>query len=369
MAAALALAERGRGRTAPNPNVGCLIVDQGRVVGRGWTQPGGRPHAEAMALDQAGTAARGATVYVTLEPCAHDSARGPACSALLVEAQVARVVIALGDPDARTDGAGIARLRQAGVEVETGVLAGGAARVMAGFLTRQALGRPQVTLKLATSLDGCIATASGESRWITGPEARAHAHLERARHEAILVGQGTVDADAPALDVRLPGLEGRSPRRVVLTRRSAPTLHRHPRERALGRIVPRTILEHAGHVQPGAGPSREPFSEPAPQEMGPRLRGDDREWEVIASPTDIAPLSGVDHLLVEGGAATAASFLAADLVDRLLLYRAPILIGGGMPALGDIGLASLAEAHGRWRLADARALGSDRLEVYERQRG
>ncbi|TPG16786.1 bifunctional diaminohydroxyphosphoribosylaminopyrimidine deaminase/5-amino-6-(5-phosphoribosylamino)uracil reductase RibD [Sphingomonas koreensis] len=324
MAAALALAERGRGRTAPNPNVGCLIVNQGRVVGRGWTQPGGRPHAEAMALDQAGTAACGATVYVTLEPCAHDSARGPACSALLAEAQVARVVIALGDPDARTDGAGIARLRQAGIEVETGVLAGGAARAMTGFLTRQALGRPQVTLKLATSLDGCIALASGESRWITGPEARAHAHLERARHEAILVGRGTVEADAPVLDVRLPGLEGRSPRRLVLTRRSAPTFYRH---------------------------------------------GDEDRWEVVDSPQVIASLSGVDHLLVEGGAATAASFLAADLVDRLLLYRAPILIGGGTPALGDIGLANLAEAHGRWRLADARALGSDRLEVYERQRG
>jgi diaminohydroxyphosphoribosylaminopyrimidine deaminase/5-amino-6-(5-phosphoribosylamino)uracil reductase len=317
MAAALALSERGRGRTAPNPNVGCVIVKEGRVVGRGWTQPGGRPHAEAMALAQAGAAGRGATAYVTLEPCAHRSARGPACSLALVEAGVARVVIALGDPDPRTDGAGIARLEAAGIAVTRGVLADEARQAMAGFLTRQALGRPQVTLKLATSLDGCIALADGESRWITGPEARAHAHLERARHEAILVGRGTFEADAPKLDVRLPGLEGRRPRPILLSSR-----HAH-----------------------GSG-------------------GD--SWGSIGAPDQIASLHDVDHLLVEGGARTAASFLAADLVDRLLLYRAPILIGGGKPALGDIGLTDLSAAHGRWRLADARSLGSDRLEVYLR---
>ncbi len=318
MGAALALAERGRGRTAPNPNVGCVIVREGHVVGRGWTQPGGRPHAEAMALMQAGEKSRGATVYVTLEPCAHRSRRGPACSMLLAEAGVARVVMALGDPDPRTDGAGVARLSEIGIDVTTGVRAEEARRAMAGFLTRQTLGRPHVTLKLATSLDGCIALASGESRWITGPEARAHAHLERERHEAILVGRGTVEADAPRLDVRLAGLEDRSPRRIMLS-------SRHPGE-----------------------------------------SGGDEGWLVIDSPDAITALTGIDHLLVEGGAATASAFLAADLVDRLLLYRAPIMIGGGTPALRDIGLDSLAEAHGRWRLADARALGSDRLEVYER---
>jgi len=315
MAAALALSTRGRGRTQPNPNVGCVIVSDGRVVGRGWTQPGGRPHAEAVALAEAGAAARGATAYVTLEPCAHEGGRGPACAGLLIAAGVARVVAALRDPDPRTDGAGLARLEAAGIAVATGVLADEARRAMAGFLTRRALGRPQVTLKLATSLDGCIALASGESRWITGPEARAHAHLERARHEAILVGRGTFEADAPRLDVRLPGLEARRPRRVLLSSRQD--------------------RDHDG-------------------------------WEAIASPQAVAGLVGVDHLLVEGGAATAAAFVAADLVDRLLLYRAPILIGGGRPALADIGLASLADAHGRWRLADARALGSDRIEVYER---
>ncbi|MBE2991914.1 bifunctional diaminohydroxyphosphoribosylaminopyrimidine deaminase/5-amino-6-(5-phosphoribosylamino)uracil reductase RibD [Sphingomonas sp. CFBP 13603] len=316
MGAALALAERGRGRTAPNPNVGCVIVREGQVVGRGWTQVGGRPHAEAMALAEAGANARGATVYVTLEPCAHQSSRGPACSDLLIQAGVARVVAALEDPDARTAGKGFARLQAAGITVTRGVGANEAGRSMAGFLARQALGRPHVTLKLATSLDGGIAMADGSSRWITGPQARAHAHLERSRHEAILVGRGTYDADAPRLDVRLPGLEARGPTRVLLSS---------------------TVQDVPG-------------------------------WTVIAAPHDIATLTGVDHILVEGGAAVASAFLAADLVDRILLYRAPILIGGGKPALRDIGLTDLAEAHHRWTPVDARQLGMDRLEVYERER-
>ncbi|MCP3732666.1 bifunctional diaminohydroxyphosphoribosylaminopyrimidine deaminase/5-amino-6-(5-phosphoribosylamino)uracil reductase RibD [Sphingomonas sp. MG17] len=313
MAAALALAERGRGRTAPNPNVGCVIVKDGVVAGRGWTQPGGRPHAEAMALAQAGGAARGATAYVTLEPCAHGSARGPDCSGALAQAGIARAVVALTDPDPRTNGKGIARLRAAGVELETGVLEAEARRSMAGFLTRRALGRPQVTLKLGLSLDGCIALANGESRWITGPQARAHAHLERARHEAILIGRGTLRADAPTLDVRLAGLEARSPRRILLS------------------------------LHPESG------------------------WTSIPAPVNIASLAGVDHLLVEGGAQAAASFLRADLVDRLLLYRAPVLLGG-KPGLAGLDLTSLSDAHGRWRLLDSRMLGSDRVEVYERAR-
>lgn len=316
MAAALALGERGRGRTAPNPNVGCVIVQDGRPVGRGWTQPGGRPHAEAMALAEAGEKSRGATVYTTLEPCAHVSTRGPACSDGLVAAGVARVVIALGDPDVRTDGAGIARLRAAGIAVDVGTGATEARRSMAGFLTRKALGRPFVTLKLALSLDGAVAMADGSSQWITGAAARAHAHAERARHEAILVGRGTLEADAPRLDVRLAGLEARSPRRVVLSSRDF---------------------------------------------------GVAEGWTRIAAPGGIAALDGVDHLLVEGGAVTAGAFLKEDLVDRLLIYRAPILVGAGR-TLGDIGLAHLPDAHGRWRLHDARRLGSDRLGVYERVR-
>lgn len=312
MGAALALADRGTGRTAPNPNVGCVLVRDGRVVGRGWTQPGGRPHAEAMALAEAGDNARGATAYVTLEPCAHLSPRGPACTDLLIDAGVAHIVAAMGDPDPRTNGQGFDRARAAGIAVTVGVREAEARAMIAGFLTRRAKGRPFVTLKLATSLDGRIARPDGTSRWITGPQARGHTHLERSRHEAILVGRGTLVADAPRLDVRLPGLEAHSPRRILL--------------------------------------SRTP----------------DKDWDTIPSPAAISDLAGVDRLMVEGGAQTASAFLAGDLVDRLLLYRAPILIGEGRAALGEIGLASLTDAHGRWRLRDSRMLGSDRLEVYER---
>jgi diaminohydroxyphosphoribosylaminopyrimidine deaminase/5-amino-6-(5-phosphoribosylamino)uracil reductase len=268
-----------------------------------------------MALDEAGEGARGATAYVTLEPCAHPSPRGPACSDLLTAAGVARVVAAMRDPDPRTDGAGLSRLGAAGIDTSLGVRAEEAARSMAGFLTRRRLGRPHVTLKLALSLDGAVAMADGRSRWITGPEARGHAHLERSRHEAILVGRGTWEADAPALDVRLAGLEGRSPVRVVLSSTDC--------------------------RDPGLAAAT-----------------------VIAAPEAIATLRG-DHLLIEGGAQAAAAFLRADLVDRLLLYRAPVIVGGGR-TLPGIGLGDLSEAHGRWRLVDARALGVDRVEVYER---
>ena len=312
MAAAVALSLRGRGRTAPNPNVGCIIVREGRVIGRGWTQPGGRPHAEAMALD--GCDAEDADIYVTLEPCAHDSPRGPACADLLVQAKPRGVIVAVSDPDPRTNGQGIARLHEACIAVEHGVGADAARRAMAGFFTRQARSRPFVTLKLALSIDGQIALSDGESQWITGKEARAHAHLERAKADCIVVGRGTAEADRPGLDVRLPGLGDRSPARAMLSRR-------------------------------GAAPDG---------------------WIRLESPGAIADLDAVDHVLVEGGAGAAAAFLADNLVDHLLVYRAPILIGDGRAALGGIGLSGLGAAHGRWRLADTRRLGSDRLEVYER---
>jgi diaminohydroxyphosphoribosylaminopyrimidine deaminase/5-amino-6-(5-phosphoribosylamino)uracil reductase len=311
MGAALALAERGVGRTAPNPPVGCVIVRNGRVVGRGWTRPGGRPHAEAEALAQAGEAARGATLYTTLEPCAHESARGPTCAAIIPKAGVARVVAAVVDPDPRTAGQGFAALEAAGVTVTSGVLADEAVEVASGFFARQRFGRPHVTLKLAMSLDGCIARADGTSKWITGPEARAHAHVERARAEVIVVGRGTWEADRPTLDVRLPSLEDRSPAILILSAAA------------------------------------------------------DGE-SALKSPADIAKIAG-DRVLVEGGVGAAAAFLRADLVDRLLVYRAPILVGGGL-TLGDVGLASLAAAHGRWAFADDRTLGADRLEVYRRTR-
>jgi diaminohydroxyphosphoribosylaminopyrimidine deaminase / 5-amino-6-(5-phosphoribosylamino)uracil reductase len=315
MQVAIALGERGRGRTSPNPNVGCVIVRNGELVGQGWTQPGGRPHAEAMALAEAGDTARGATVYVTLEPCAHQSERGPACADLLVAAQPARIVFGLEDPDPRTNGQGAKRLKAAGIDSCGGVLEREAGRSLSGFLTRIHLGRPFITLKLAMSLDGKIALPSGESKWITGEDARAHVHLERARSDMILVGRGTYDADAPRLDVRLPGLEDHSPRRALLTR-------------------------------------------------GETVEG----WTRLAEPQQVYELHDVNDLLVEGGAGAATAFLSADLVDRLLIYRAPILIGEGKQALGYIGLTSLADAHGRWEMGETRMLGIDRLEVYERVR-
>ena len=315
MAQAIALGDAARGSTAPNPNVGCVIVRDGAIVGRGATQPGGRPHAEAVALAEAGESARGATLYTSLEPCAHRSERGPTCASLIAESGIVRVVIALQDPDPRTSGQGAAMLRDAGIDVGIGEGADAARRSMAGYLTRLALGRPRITLKLALSIDGKIALPSGESKWITGEDARAHVHLERAHNDMILVGRGTWLADRPGLDVRLPGLEGRSPRRALLTR-------------------------------------------------GLAVEG----WEILSSPHDVHRLHDVNDLLVEGGSGAATAFLAADLVDRILIYRAPILIGEGKNSVGTIGLHAIADAHGRWRVEDGRSLGVDRLEVYERVR-
>lgn len=312
MAAALSLAERGVGGTGQNPSVGCIIVKDNRVIGRGWTQPGGRPHAEAMALAQAGEAARGSNIYVTLEPCAHISQRGPACAQLLAEAEPARVVIALQDPDPRTAGSGIMLLKAADIAVTTDVMVSEARKSLAGFISRMNRGRPFVTLKIASSLDGQIAMADGSSRWITGDVARAHSHVERARTDAILVGAGTVRTDAPQLNVRIAGMEAYQPRKIMLGIADAP-----------------------------------------------------KGWEVIRTPQDIGNLD-CNTLLVEGGAATSAAFLRDGLVDRLMLYRAPILLGAGKACLNDIGLTQLQDAHGRWQLSDARSLGRDRLEVYEK---
>jgi len=316
MREALALGESARGSSAPNPNVGCVIVSRsGKIVGRGTTARGGRPHAEQVALEQAGRRAKGATVYATLEPCAHDSPRGPACTDLLLKAKPARVVLALKDPDPRTSGKGIRRLRAAGIEVKLGVGRDAAKRSLSGWLTRLELGRPRITLKLALSIDGKIALPSGESKWITGEDARRHVHFERSRSDMILVGRGTYLADQPRLDVRLPGLQERSPRRALLTR-------------------------------------------------GDAVDG----WETLGNPQDVYRLHDVNDLLVEGGSATATAFLEDDLVDRILIYRAPIIVGDGKSSFGYVGLDAIADAHGRWALVDERRLGVDRLEVYERVR-
>lgn len=313
LAAAARLALRGRPLSRPNPAVGALVVRDGAVIGRGWTQAGGRPHAEAMALAQAGDLSAGATLYVTLEPCAHQSERGPSCANLLLEAHPARVVIGVQDPDPRTAGVGIARLKGGGIAVDLADCPA-SRESLAGYLTQRQLGRPHVTLKLALSLDGGIATASGESRWITGGAARAHVHSRRALADAIVVGGETWRSDRPALDVRLPGLEQRSPERLVLSR---------------------------GPVD-GA--------------------------RAITSPQAIHDLADVQYLYLEGGGGAAAAFLAQDLVDRLEIYRAPILLGGARAGLGEIGLASLGDAHGRWQPVEHRQLGTDTFEAYERTR-
>jgi diaminohydroxyphosphoribosylaminopyrimidine deaminase/5-amino-6-(5-phosphoribosylamino)uracil reductase len=316
MKEALALGESARGSSAPNPNVGCVIVaPSGKIVGRGATARGGRPHAEQIALKQAGHRANGATVYVTLEPCAHDSPRGPACTDLLLKAKPARVVLALKDPDPRTTGKGVRRLRAAGIEVKLGIGREAAKQSLSGWLTKLELGRPRITLKLALSIDGKIALPSGESKWITGEDARRHVHFERARSDMILVGRGTYLADQPRLDVRLPGLQERSPRRALLTR-------------------------------------------------GDAVDG----WEILRNPQDVYRLHDVNDLLVEGGSATATAFLGEDLVDRILIYRAPIIVGEGKSSFGYVGLDAIGDAHGRWVLVDEQRLGVDRLEVYERVR-
>jgi diaminohydroxyphosphoribosylaminopyrimidine deaminase/5-amino-6-(5-phosphoribosylamino)uracil reductase len=323
MEAAIRLSHRGLGRTAPNPNVGCLVVKDGRVVARGWTQPGGRPHAEAVALEIAGEAARGAELYVSLEPCAHVSARGPACADLIVASGVSAVHIAVLDPDSRTAGQGAARLRDAGIAVTVGTGEAMARTAMAGFFSRMERGRPCITLKLAMSIDGRVSMPGGESQWITGPEARAHVHLQRALADVILVGRGTLEADDPSLDVRLPGLQDRSPRPAVLSA----TLDAIPASAKLA--------------------ARDPL--------------------LLASVDDLCGLA-VNDVFVEGGPATASTLLAADLVDRMLVYRSPIVIGDGAPGAGRIGLERLSDAHGRWRLDETRTFGNDRLEVYARTR-
>ncbi|MEA1676316.1 bifunctional diaminohydroxyphosphoribosylaminopyrimidine deaminase/5-amino-6-(5-phosphoribosylamino)uracil reductase RibD [Nitrospirillum sp. BR 11163] len=357
MRAALALAARGLGRCWPNPAVGCVIVNDGRVVGRGWTQPGGRPHAETVALAQAGATAEGATAYVTLEPCSHVG-KTPPCADALVAAGIKRVVVAIGDPDPRVSGRGIARLRDAGITVDVGLLEEEARLVTEGFLRRVTEGRPMVTLKLATTLDGRIATKAHESQWITGPVARSWGHGLRAIHDAIMVGIGTALADDPELTCRLPGLEDRSPIRVVVDRRL-----RLPLTSRLvcdARRVPVWVATLAG----GDATRRRAY-----QECGVEI------IEIPADADGVMPLAevlaalggrGLTRVLVEGGAQLAASLFKEDLVDRLEWYRAAKVIGGdGLAAAQGFGLEQL-DAAPRFSLVDMRPAGDDQAESYRR---
>jgi diaminohydroxyphosphoribosylaminopyrimidine deaminase / 5-amino-6-(5-phosphoribosylamino)uracil reductase len=355
MRASLALARRGLGSVWPNPAVGCVLVAGGHVVGRGWTQPGGRPHAETEALRRAGRQAQGATAYVTLEPCSHHG-HTPPCAEALIEAGIGRVVAAIEDPDPRVCGSGIARLRASGMRTEIGLCAAEAADINAGFFSRVRRGRPLVTLKLATSLDGRIAMPSGESRWITGPAARDRAHLLRARHDAIMVGIGTALADDPQLTCRLAGLGAHSPVRVVVDRqlRLPPTA----RLIAEARPVPTWVM-----TSRAANAARREALLQGGAEVIEVVEGEN--GLDLAAALAALGARGITRLLVEGGAGLAAALLKARLVDRLAWFHAPILIGGdGIPAIAALDIAVLADVPA-FASVSTETAGADRLTTFQ----
>ena len=355
MRLALSLGRRGQGNTSSNPAVGCVIVRDGRIVGRGWTQPGGRPHAETQALAQAGLAAAGATAYVTLEPCAHHG-QTPPCADALVAAQIARVVVAVQDSDRRVDGAGIERLRAAGIIVDTGLCEAEARADLAGFLLRIEQGRPYVTLKLASSFDGRIATGTGESQWITGPEARRLVHAMRARHDAVMVGGGTARHDDPSLTVRGLGID-RQPARVVVSRRLDLPLMGALASTA--KDIP-LVLCH--------GRDAEPMLQDTWRGLGAQLvpcatRGGQLDPHDILR--QLGAL-GLTRVFCEGGSTLAATLVEADLVDRLVGFTAGLAIGAeGLPNIGALGLERLAEA-GRYDLVSVRRVGADLCHEWTR---
>ena len=356
MRSALAMAGRGLGQTWPNPPVGCAVFDaSGRLLARGRTQPGGRPHAEAAALATAraegmGERLKGGSAFVTLEPCAHHG-RTPPCALALSEAGLARVVFCIEDPDPRVAGRGAAMMAQAGLRVDVGLMAEEATAQLGGYLLRQTTGRPRLTLKLAATLDGRIATRSGESRWITGPAARARVHLLRARSDAILIGAGTARADDPMLDIRLAGLEDRKPVRVV----ADPSLSLSPESR-LARSASDQPLWLLG--APDASAERRK----ALEAQGATVLASTRAPAGGLAPgAALAALGdqGLSEVLCEGGGALAAALLSAGLVDRLIWVSAGAAIGAeGAPALGPLGLDRLADAR-RFERVSTEFLGQD----------
>lgn len=356
MRSALALARRSLGRTWPNPTVGCVIVREGRVIARGRTRDGGRPHAEADALARAIEPVAGATVYVTLEPCAHHG-RTPPCADALIAAGVSRVVSAIEDPDPRVKGQGHARLRAAGIAVEIGVEAAAAADINAGFFRRVEKGQPIFHLKLATSLDGAIATATGESKWITGTAARTDGHRLRATHDAVLVGANTVAQDDPELTCRLPGLLGHSPVRIVLDSQARLSLGSKLVATA-GRIPVWLVCVQA-----------DPRHEARLVERGVRVirvpAAADGRVEILAVARTLGD-QGLTRVLIEGGGQVAAAFLKAGLVDRITHYRAGLVMGAdSRSAVAGLGLERLDFAP-RFTLVSARPIGVDTVETWRR---
>jgi diaminohydroxyphosphoribosylaminopyrimidine deaminase/5-amino-6-(5-phosphoribosylamino)uracil reductase len=359
MAAALHLAGRGLGNVSPNPAVGCVLVKDGRVVGRGWTRPGGRPHAETEALGRAGEAARGATAYVTLEPCSHHGQTGP-CADALIAAGIARAVVAVGDPDPRVAGQGLSRMREAGIVVEVGLLADRASELNRGFFSRIRLGRPMVTLKLATSLDGRIAAHTGDSRWITGQEARAAAHGLRASHDAVAVGIGTAVADDPSLSCRLPGLPLRPPVRIVFDSRLQLPLT--AQLVATARDIPTWVVT-LDATRDSLSSERLHAFEDLGVDILPVAARETGRLSVEAA-LQAMGARGLTRLLVEGGGRLAASFIAENLVDALAIFRGAQILGGdAIPAVAALGLEKVADAPG-FRLVDSRPVGADRFEMY-----
>ncbi|HEY7991441.1 MAG TPA: bifunctional diaminohydroxyphosphoribosylaminopyrimidine deaminase/5-amino-6-(5-phosphoribosylamino)uracil reductase RibD [Stellaceae bacterium] len=356
MNAALELARRGLGRTWPNPAVGCVVVRDGRVVGRGWTQPGGRPHAETEALDRAGTLADGATLYTTLEPCSHHG-KTPPCAEAVIAAGIKRVVAAMEDSDLRVKGAGFAKLRNAGIAVEIGPGSHEAAEINAGFFLRVATGRPLVTLKLATTLDGKIAMPSGESRWITGEASRRRAHLLRATHDAAMVGVGTAVADDPELTCRLPGMADRHPVRIVVDHNL-----RLPLVSKL--VVDAVKLRTWIVTRSGGDAARHQGFRAAGVELI-ELPGADDGIDLGVALQALGQ-RGVTRVLVEGGAGLAAGLLRRGLVDHVAWFHAPAAIGaGGIDAVGRLGLEKLAEIP-RFDRLTVEPVGEDVLETLRR---
>ncbi|MEO0391916.1 MAG: bifunctional diaminohydroxyphosphoribosylaminopyrimidine deaminase/5-amino-6-(5-phosphoribosylamino)uracil reductase RibD [Pseudomonadota bacterium] len=351
MAMALSLGRRGQGRTWPNPAVGCVIVQDKIVVGQGWTQPGGRPHAETEALKQAGDRAAGATAYVTLEPCAHHG-KTPPCSDALIKAGISRVVMACQDPDPRVDGRGIATLQAAGIDLTIGVGEAAAMADLNGFMMSRQEGRPAFTWKVASSLDARIALGNGDSQWITGETARRLGHGLRVTHDAILIGRGTALTDNPLLNTRLPGCSERSPVRVVLD-----TYVKTPLTSQLAQTAKDIPLWLVCQDQAAEASRIEAW----------QATGAD-----VLALADMAPLTiaqalgarGVTTVLIEGGAQVAGSFMKTGLIDRVEWFRGGQVLGGdGLPALGDQALAQLSDAR-QYRCESIRPLGSDRWERY-----
>jgi diaminohydroxyphosphoribosylaminopyrimidine deaminase/5-amino-6-(5-phosphoribosylamino)uracil reductase len=362
MGAAIRLARRHLGLTAPNPSVGALVVTTGeggaRVVGRGVTALGGRPHAEPQALAQAGAAARGATLYVTLEPCAHHG-RTPPCTEAIIAAGIARVVVALGDPDPRVAGHGFAKLRAAGIEVVEAVCAEAARDGLAGHLARVVRGRPRVILKLAVSADRCIGRRDAAKVAITGPLARARAQIMRAEADAIMVGIGTALIDDPDLTVRLPGLATASPQRVVLdaSARLSPT----SRLAMSARDVPVRLL-----VGERADPERRRLLAGLGVDVVPLPEGPDGRIDPEAALVRLAA-DGIGTLMVEGGAEVAATLIASDLVDDIALFESDVRVGPGGLELPAVVETALAPGAIGFAVVGRESVGPDRLTCYRRR--